>query len=265
VPSPPMFKRILIANRGEIALRIVWACRELGIETVAVYSEVDRDSLHVKFANQAICIGPASPTDSYLNIPAVISAAEISGAEAIHPGYGFLAENAYFAEVCESCNIKFIGPTPQMIGLMGNKSAAKEAMARAGLPTVPGSSGVVKDPREGEKLVEKIGFPIILKASAGGGGRGMRIVNSISEFSGAFQTAAAEAAAAFSVPDLYIERYISKPRHIEVQIIGDERGNVVHLGERECSVQRRHQKLIEESPSPALDDEKRQEITISWR
>jgi len=260
VPSPPMFKRILIANRGEIALRIVWACRELGIETVAVYSEVDRDSLHVKFANQAICIGPASPTDSYLNIPAVISAAEISGAEAIHPGYGFLAENAYFAEVCESCNIKFIGPTPQMIGLMGNKSAAKEAMARAGLPTVPGSSGVVKDPREGEKLVEKIGFPIILKASAGGGGRGMRIVNSISEFSGAFQTAAAEAAAAFSVPDLYIERYISKPRHIEVQIIGDERGNVVHLGERECSVQRRHQKLIEESPSPALDDEKRQEI-----
>jgi len=161
-----MFKRILIANRGEIALRIVWACRELGIETVAVYSEVDRDSLHVKFANQAICIGPASPTDSYLNIPAVISAAEISGAEAIHPGYGFLAENAYFAEVCESCNIKFIGPTPQMIGLMGNKSAAKEAMARAGLPTVPGSSGVVKDPREGEKLVEKIGFPIILKASA---------------------------------------------------------------------------------------------------
>ncbi|HUX08478.1 MAG TPA: acetyl-CoA carboxylase biotin carboxylase subunit [Acidobacteriota bacterium] len=255
-----MFKKILIANRGEIALRIIWACRELGIKTVAVFSQADRDSLHVKFADQAICIGPPSPTESYLNIPAVISAAEISGADAIHPGYGFLAENPYFAEVCESCNIEFIGPSPELIGLMGNKSAAKETMARAGVPTVPGSKGVVKDEKEAEGIIEEIGLPVILKASAGGGGRGMRIVNSKEEFAGAFRTAAAEANAAFGVSDLYIERYLRKPRHIEIQIIADRHGNVVHLGERECSIQRRHQKLIEESPSPAVSAEMREEI-----
>jgi acetyl-CoA carboxylase biotin carboxylase subunit len=236
-----MFKRILIANRGEIALRIIWACRELGVETVAIYSQADAESLHVKFADQAICIGPPSPQKSYLNIPAVISAAEISGADAIHPGYGFLAENAYFAEVCQSCNITFIGPTPEVIGLMGNKSAAKQKMKSYGVPTVPGSEGVVLDIDEALKLVKETGFPVMLKASAGGGGRGMRIVRKEEEFVSAFTTAAAEAQSAFGVPDLYIERYISNPKHIEVQIIGDKHGNVVHLGERECSVQRRHQ------------------------
>ena len=255
-----MFKKILIANRGEIALRIIWACHELGIKTVAVFSEVDRESLHVKFADQAICIGPANPTLSYLNIPSIISAAEISGADAIHPGYGFLAENAYFAEVCQSCNITFIGPPPELIALMGNKSAAKETMERAGVPTVPGSKGVVNNVEEAHEIVKDIGFPVMLKASAGGGGRGMRIVNNPDEFEGAFQTASAEAAAAFSVPDLYLERYIRKPRHIEIQIIGDKHGNVVHLGERECSIQRRHQKLIEESPSPALNEKLRAKI-----
>ena len=255
-----MFKKILIANRGEIALRIIWACREMGIKTVAVFSQADSESLHVKFADQAICIGPPSPSESYLNIPAVISAAEISGAEAIHPGYGFLAENPYFAEVCESCNIEFIGPPPEIIGLMGNKSAAKEVMARAGVPTVPGSSGVVKDEKEAEGIIEEIGLPVMLKASAGGGGRGMRVVNKREEFAGAFRTAAAEADAAFGVPDLYIERYLSKPRHIEIQIMADQHGNVVHLGERECSIQRRHQKLLEESPSTAVSSEMRAEI-----
>lgn len=255
-----MFKKVLIANRGEIALRIIWACHELGIETVAVFSEADREALHVKFADQAICIGPASPKDSYLNIPAVISAAEISGADAIHPGYGFLAENAYFAEVCESCNIVFIGPTPEVISLMGNKSAAKLQMMQLGVPTVPGSPGVVRESEEAEKIIEEIGFPVMLKASAGGGGRGMRIVRTPEEFAGAFTTAAAEAQAAFGVPDLYIERFIERPRHIEIQVIGDQQGNVVHLGERECSIQRRHQKLLEESPSPALTEETRQEM-----
>jgi acetyl-CoA carboxylase biotin carboxylase subunit len=260
MPEPGMFKKIMIANRGEIALRVIWACRELGIETVAIFSQADRESLHVKFADEAICIGPPNPSESYLNIPAVISAAEISGAEAIHPGYGFLAENPYFAEVCESCNITFIGPSPEIIGLMGNKSAAKETMSRAGIPTVPGSPGVMKDEKEAEAMIKEIGLPVILKASAGGGGRGMRIVNKREEFAGAFRTAAAEAEAAFGVPDLYIERYIRKPRHIEIQIMADNYGNVVHLGERECSIQRRHQKLIEESPSPVLTEKMRQEI-----
>jgi acetyl-CoA carboxylase biotin carboxylase subunit len=259
--EPRMFKKVMIANRGEIALRVIWACRELGIETVAVFSQADRESLHVKFADQAICIGPPNPSESYLNIPAVISAAEISGAEAIHPGYGFLAENPYFAEVCESCNITFIGPSPEIIGLMGNKSAARETMSRAGIPTVPGSPGLVKDEKEAEAIINEIGLPVILKASAGGGGKGMRIVNKREEFAGAFRTAAAEAEASFGVPDLYIERYIRKPRHIEIQVIADEFGNVVHLGERECSVQRRHQKLLEESPSPALTEEMREQIT----
>ncbi len=256
-----MFKKMLIANRGEIALRIIWACRELGIKTVAVFSEADRDSLHVKFADQAICIGPASPSESYLNIPAVISAAEISGANAVHPGYGFLAENSYFAEVCESCGITFVGPSPEVISLMGNKSAAKETMAGIGVPTMPGSRGVVRDAEEGLAAIGDIGFPVMLKAEAGGGGRGMRIVNSTEGFEATFETAAAESEAAFGVPDLYIERCMQKPRHIEIQILGDKHGNAVHLGERECSVQRRHQKLLEESPSPAVTDEIRAEMT----
>ena len=255
-----MFKKVLIANRGEIALRVLWACRELGIQTVAVYSEIDIDSLHVKFADQAICIGPASPAESYLNIPAVISAAEISGAEAIHPGYGFLAENPYFAEVCESCKITFIGPSPEVISLMGNKSAAKEKMESVGVPTVPGSKGVVRDEDEARAVIEEIGFPVILKASAGGGGRGMRIVHKQEDFKSAFETASAESESAFGVPDLYIERYMTKPRHIEIQVLGDQQGNVVHLGERECSLQRRHQKLLEESPSPFLSDDHRQQM-----
>lgn len=256
-----MFKKVLIANRGEIALRVIWACKELSIKTVAVYSQVDSESMHVRFADQAICIGPASPSGSYLNIPAVISAAEISGADAIHPGYGFLAENPYFAEVCESCNITFIGPTAEVISLMGNKSAAKETMEKLGVPTIPGSTGNISDHNEAEKIISEIGFPVILKAAAGGGGRGMRIVNSREEFEQAFETARAESEAAFGVPDVYIERYLVKPRHIEIQVIGDKHGNVIHLGERECSVQRRHQKLLEESPSPAVSDELRQEMT----
>ena len=256
-----MFKKVLIANRGEIALRVIWACKELGIRTVAVFSETDRESLHVKFADQAICIGPPSPQDSYLNIPAVISAAEIAGADAVHPGYGFLAENPYFAEVCESCNITFIGPSPEVIGLMGNKSAAKETMEKVGVPTIPGSRSVVASEEDAEQIIKEIGFPLILKASAGGGGRGMRIVNNRSEFATALATAGAEAEASFGVPDVYVERYLAKPRHIEIQIIGDKNGNVIHLGERECSLQRRHQKLLEESPSPAVTEETRREMT----
>lgn len=255
-----MFKKILIANRGEIALRIIWACRELGIETVAIYSKADADSLHVRFADQAICIGPPNPAQSYLNIPAVISAAEIAGADAIHPGYGFLAENADFAEVCESCNMIFIGPSPEVINLMGNKSAARRRMSEAGVPTVPGSEGVVKNLEQARGIIEEIGFPVILKASAGGGGRGMRIVNKEEEFEPAFNTASNEALNAFSNADLYMERYITNPRHIEVQVLGDKHGGAIHLGERECSVQRRHQKLLEESPSPVLDENTRQEM-----
>ncbi len=255
-----MFKKILIANRGEIALRVMWACRELGIKTVAVYSTADRSSLHVRFADQAVCIGPPRSIESYLNIPAIISAAEITGADAIHPGYGFLSESSYLAEICEACNIKFIGPGPQAIRLMGDKSRAKKAMIKAGVPVVPGSPGVVEDEEVALRLAKEVGFPVILKASAGGGGRGMRIVRGGAELSGAFRAAQAEAAAAFGVPDIYIEKYVEAPRHIEIQVIADTKGNVVHLGERECSIQRRHQKIIEESPSVAVTEKLRRRM-----
>jgi acetyl-CoA carboxylase biotin carboxylase subunit len=255
-----MFKKILVANRGEIALRVLWACKELGIKTVAVYSEADQGSLHVRFADQAVCIGPARSIESYLNIPAIISAAEITGADAIHPGYGFLAESSYLAEICEACNIKFIGPGPQAIRLMGDKSRAKKAMIKAGVPVVPGSPGVVEDEEKAERTAKEIGFPVILKASAGGGGRGMRIVRSSAELGPALQAAQAEAAAAFGVADVYIEKYVVGPRHIEIQVMADGKGNVVHLGERECSIQRRHQKIIEEAPSPVLSEKLRRRM-----
>jgi acetyl-CoA carboxylase biotin carboxylase subunit len=255
-----MFKKVLIANRGEIALRVLWACKELGIKTVAVYSEADRHSLHVRFADQAVCIGGARSVGSYLNIPAIISAAEITGAEAIHPGYGFLAESSYLAEICEACNIKFIGPGPRAIRLMGDKSRARRTMVKAGVPVVPGSEGVIEDEAMAERMAREIGFPVILKATAGGGGRGMRIVREPSELGGAFRAAQAEANAAFGVADVYLEKYVVGPRHIEIQIIGDARGNIVHLGERECSIQRRHQKLIEESPSPVVSEKLRRRM-----
>lgn len=247
-----MFKKVLIANRGEIALRIIRACKELDIGTVAVYSEADADSLHVRFADEVVCIGPGPSAQSYLQIPRIISAAEVTNAEAIHPGYGFLAENAHFAEVCESCNIKFIGPSPQMINDMGNKSMAKETMRRAKVPVIPGSEGVLRSKSEAKKIAEEIGYPVILKASAGGGGRGMRIVRDTDSLDGAFDAAKGEAETAFGNPDLYMEKYFEHPRHIEIQILADSHGNVVPLGERECSIQRKHQKLIEESPSPAI-------------
>ncbi|HST23708.1 MAG TPA: acetyl-CoA carboxylase biotin carboxylase subunit [Blastocatellia bacterium] len=252
-----MFKKILIANRGEIATRIIWACKELGIRTVAVHSEVDRDSLHVRFADESICIGPAPSAKSYLNIPAVISAAEIMNVDAIHPGYGFLAENAYFAEVCQACNIKFIGPSPESIKLMGDKAQARAAMKAAGVPITPGFDGIIEDEEQAIQIAEQLGYPVIIKASAGGGGRGMRIVRNRAELLTALPAAQNEAALAFNNPAVYIERYIEIARHIEIQVLGDEYGNVVHLGERECSIQRRHQKLIEESPSPALTPELR--------
>ena len=252
-----MFKKILIANRGEIALRIIRACREMGIATVAVHSEADTDSLHVRFADEAICIGPAQSTDSYLRPVNLMTAAEISGADAIHPGYGFLAENAEFADMVNSSNIKFIGPTAEMIRKMGNKSMAKDLMKKAGVPVVPGSEGVLYSLDEGKKLVAEIGFPVILKAVSGGGGRGMRIVNNMEEFEVNFQMAQAEAQGAFGDPNLYLEKYIKNPRHIEIQLMADQHGNAVHLGERECSIQRRHQKLIEEAPSAVVSEELR--------
>jgi acetyl-CoA carboxylase, biotin carboxylase subunit len=255
-----MFKKVLIANRGEIALRVMWACKELGLKTVAVYSEADRNSLHVRFADQAVCIGPPRNIDSYLNIPAIISAAEITGADAVHPGYGFLSESSYLAEICEACRIKFIGPGPHAIRLMGDKSQAKKAMIRAGVPVVPGSPGVVEDEESARKIAKDVGFPVILKASAGGGGRGMRVVREMSELIPAFRAAQAEAAAAFGVPDVYIERYVDGPRHIEIQVMADAKGNTVHLGERECSIQRRHQKIIEEAPSPTVSEKLRQRM-----
>jgi acetyl-CoA carboxylase biotin carboxylase subunit len=255
-----MFKKVLIANRGEIALRVIWACKELGIQTVAVYSEADRDSLHVRFADQAVCIGPPRSIESYLNIPAIISAAEVTGSDAIHPGYGFLSESSYLAEICEACKIKFIGPGPQAIRLMGDKSRAKKAMMKAGVPVIPGSPGVVEDEEKASRVAQETGFPVILKASAGGGGRGMRIVRELGELAHAFKAAQTEAQAAFGVPDIYIERYVEGPRHIEIQIMADARGNVVHLGERECSIQRRHQKLIEESPSPVMSERLRRRM-----
>ena len=253
-----MFKKILIANRGEIATRIIWACKELGIRTVAVYSEADRDALHVRFADEAICIGPAPSSKSYLNIPAIISAAEIANVDAIHPGYGFLAENAYFAEVCELCNIKFIGPSPNSIRLMGDKAQARATMKAASVPITPGFDGIIGSEEEALRIAEEIGYPVIIKASAGGGGRGMRIVRSQEELLTALPAAQQEAESAFNNPAVYIERYIEVARHIEIQVLGDEYGNVIHLGERECSIQRRHQKLIEETPSPALTPELRE-------
>jgi acetyl-CoA carboxylase biotin carboxylase subunit len=256
-----MFKRILIANRGEIALRIIWACKELGIETVAVYSTADISSLHVHFADRRVCIGGPKSDESYLNIPAVISAAEITGAEAIHPGYGFLAENAHFAEICEECKIKFIGPTPESIRMMGNKSEARKIMAKRNIPIIPGSRDIILTPDEAEDIANQIGYPVMLKASAGGGGRGMRIARNNEEVRKEYETARTEAEASFGVPDLYIEKHIEQPRHIEVQILADEHGNMIHLGERECSIQRRHQKLIEESPSPVVGKDLRKAMT----
>ena len=255
-----MFKKILIANRGEIALRVIWACKELGIKSVAVYSEADHQSLHVRFADQAVCIGPPRGIDSYLNIPAIISAAEVTGADAIHPGYGFLSESSYLAEICEACHIKFIGPGPQAMRLMGDKSRARKAMMKAGVHVLPGSAGILEDEEKAVKAARDTGFPVILKASAGGGGRGIRIVRSAAEVAPAFRAAQAEAAAAFGVPDVYVEKYIQAPRHIEIQVIVDTRGNFVHLGERECSIQRRHQKLVEEAPSPIVSDKLRRRM-----
>jgi acetyl-CoA carboxylase biotin carboxylase subunit len=255
-----MFKKILIANRGEIALRIICACKELGVKTVAVYSEPDRNSLHVRFADEAICIGPARPGESYLNIPAVMSAAEITNVEAIHPGYGLLSENANFAHVCESSGLKFIGPPSEVIRMMGEKEKARQAMKRCGVPILPGSDGVIANEEEALKWAKQVGFPVIVKASAGGGGRGMRVIRSADELPHMFASAHAEAAAAFGNGDLYMEKFIERPRHIEFQVLADEHGNVVSLGERDCSVQRRHQKLIEESPSPAVSPEVRKRI-----
>lgn len=252
-----MFKKILIANRGEIALRIINACKELGIKTVAVYSEADKDSLHVKFADECICIGPAPSFKSYLHIPSIIAAAEITGADAIHPGYGFLAENAQFAEVCKSCGITFIGPEPEHIRLMGDKATARETVKKKNVPVVPGSEGGIKDKEQLLELANQIGFPVILKASAGGGGKGMRIAWEESELISQFDTAKMEALSAFGNDEIYMEKYIVNPRHIEIQIAADNFGNVVHLGERECSIQRNHQKIIEEAPSSVLTDELR--------
>jgi acetyl-CoA carboxylase biotin carboxylase subunit len=255
-----MFKKILIANRGEIALRVIVACRELGIKTVAVYSEADENSLHVRFADEDVCIGPARSADSYLNVPAVISAAEVTGADAIHPGYGFLSESAYLAEVCEACHIKFIGPDPHVIRLMGDKARARRAMKKAGVPVLPGSEGPVESEEQALKLVKDIPYPVIVKATAGGGGRGMRVVRAASELGHALRTAQREAEAAFGVGDVYLEKYLESPRHIEVQVMGDHHGTVIHLGERECSIQRRHQKLLEEAPSAALTEKQRRKL-----
>ncbi len=255
-----MFKKILIANRGEVALRIIFACRELAVKTVAVYSEADESSLHVRFADEGVCIGPDRSADSYLNVPAVISAAEITGADAIHPGYGFLSESAYLAEVCEACHIKFIGPDPQVIRLMGDKARARRVMRKAGVPILPGSDGPIDTEERALKAAKDIGYPVIIKATAGGGGRGMRVVRAASELSHAVKAATREAEAAFGVGDVYIEKYVESPRHIEFQILGDQHVAVVHLGERECSIQRRHQKLIEESPSPALSEKMRRKM-----
>ena len=254
------FKKILIANRGEIACRIIWTCKEMGIKTVAVHSDVDRDSLHVRFADEAACIGPAPSAQSYLNIPAVISTAEIFNVDAIHPGYGFLAESSYFAEICEACNIKFIGPPASVIRLMGDKVEARRAMKEAGLPIVPGSPDPITNEEEARKIAREIGFPIIVKAAAGGGGRGMRIVRSEDELGPALEAASTEAAAAFKDGTVYIERYVETPRHIEIQVLADEHGDCIHLGERECSIQRRHQKLLEEAPSPVLSPELRKQM-----
>ena len=252
-----MFTKVLIANRGEIALRVIRACRELGIATVAVYSEADRESLHVRFADDDVCIGPAPGRQSYLNIPRIIAAAEITGADAIHPGYGFLAENAEFAEICKASNITFIGPTADQIRAMGDKASARRLAKEAGVPTVPGSEGILSDVEEAGTVADGIGFPVIIKATAGGGGKGMRIAHTPEQFAQLFSLAQNEALAAFGNGDVYVEKYLERPRHVEIQVLGDTLGRVVHLGERDCSVQRRHQKLIEESPSPALTQDLR--------
>jgi acetyl-CoA carboxylase biotin carboxylase subunit len=257
-----MFRKILIANRGEIALRVLSACRELGVRTVAIYSEADRNALHVRFADEAICVGPARSSESYLNIPQVISAAEIANVDAIHPGYGFLSENANFAEVCEASHITFIGPSPEAIRLMGEKDRARREMAAAGIPIIPGSDGVVPDEETAKNVASEIGLPLMIKAAEGGGGRGMRVVRTKRELIPAFQTAKAEAAQAFASASVYMERLVERPRHIEFQVLGDRHGNVIHLGERECSLQRRHQKVLEESPSPAIDPATRQRIGV---
>jgi acetyl-CoA carboxylase biotin carboxylase subunit len=254
-----MFEKILIANRGEIALRVICACKELGIRTVAVYSEADRYSLHVRFADEAVCIGPPRSSESYLNVASIISAAEITGADAIHPGYGFLAERAHFAEVCQTSQLAFIGPHPDAIRLMGDKNRARSTMAELGLPVLPGSE-VIQSESEAREVAATIGYPVMIKAAAGGGGRGMRIVKLPEELAGALQTARNEAAAAFGAPDVYIEKYITSPRHIEFQVMGDHHGKVIHLGERECTIQRRHQKLLEESPSTQIDAAMRQRL-----
>jgi acetyl-CoA carboxylase biotin carboxylase subunit len=253
-----VFKKILIANRGEIALRVIRACRELGIGTVAVYSEADRDSLHVRFSDEDICIGPAASRESYLNIPRIVAAAEITGAEAIHPGYGFLAENAEFAEICDRSGLVFIGPTAEQIRRMGDKAEARRTMIEAGVPVVPGSKGAVDDVVTARAEADRIGFPVIIKAAAGGGGKGMRVAESADVIENTFTMARNEAAAAFNDARVYIERFVQRPRHVEIQVMGDQHGNLIHLGERDCSIQRRHQKLIEESPSPAITPETRQ-------
>ncbi len=255
-----MFSKILIANRGEIALRIIRACRELGIRCVAVYSQADRDSLHVRFADEAICIGGPQSSNSYLNIPAIISAAEITDVEAIHPGYGFLAENPHFADICESCQITFIGPTPENIRLMGDKMAARATMQKAGLPIVPGSAAAIKSKEEAIKIAKKIGYPVIIKAAAGGGGKGMRICHNDIRLLSSLMTAQQEAEASFGNPNVYIEKYIERPRHVEIQILADKHGHTLYLGERDCSIQRRHQKLLEESPSCAVDSKLRKRL-----
>ena len=255
-----MFKKILIANRGEIALRVIRTCREMGIKTVAVYSTADRDSLHVKFADEAVCIGKPQSSDSYLNVAHIMAAAEITNADAIHPGYGFLAENSKFAQICNDHGIKFIGPTPDMINSMGDKITAKETMIKAGVPVVPGGEGLLQSVDEAKGLAKNMGYPVILKATAGGGGKGMRIVWEQSEMEKAYDTAKAEAAASFKNDGIYMEKFVEEPRHIEIQVAGDQYGNVCHLSERDCSIQRRHQKLVEESPSPFMTDELHQQM-----
>lgn len=255
-----MFSKILIANRGEIALRVIRACKELDIRTVAVYSQADRDSLHVRMADEAVCIGPAVSANSYLNIPAIISAAEITDVDAIHPGYGFLSENPHFAEICESCRITFIGPTPENIRLMGDKMHARETMRKCGIPIVPGSLSAIKDKDEAIKVAKRISYPVIIKAASGGGGKGMRVCHNDISLASGLMTAQAEAEANFGNANVYIEKYIERPRHIEIQILSDKYGRILHLGERDCSIQRRHQKLLEESPSPAVDSKLRKRL-----
>ena len=255
-----MYKKILIANRGEIALRIIRACHELGLKSVAVYSTADKSSLHTKFADEAVCIGPPQSSESYLSIPSIISAGEITNSDAIHPGYGFLAENADFSKICSDNNFAFIGPKPDIINAMGDKSEAKKTMKSAGVPVIPGSEGILSDPNEARRIASEIGYPVMLKASAGGGGRGMRLVHNDSEIENAFSTASSEARSAFNNGDMYIEKFVENPRHIEIQILADAYGNVASLGERECSIQRRYQKLVEESPSPAVDEDLRKKM-----